>query len=434
MSHFIEVLGLPFLSCLAMVAILGYLGIHVLQREIVFIDIALAQIVAVGAVLAQLLFGQHGHDSHCIAPDLLALAFGLVAAAFYAVTRRQKLNIPLEAVIGVSYAIAAAAALFLAGVAPGHVHVGQMLQGSILWVEWPTLRLCALIFLGAGVCFYVLRGPFGKISADYDAALRDGLNVVGWDFIFYTLTAVVITFSVRIGGVVVVFAFLIIPATISILFSSRLSTRLAIAWGSGALGALLGLLFASHLDFSVGSAVALLLGVELVLAALFCRHHPAVSGVVSLLVVGGYVGLLIAFPVSGEAGSHVGTAATSEHDGPHSHSHHETTVPSDDSPPTDTTATHGPENLETLYDKAEAPGTQWEVVLRALAEDASLGASLALRFLEEDPPIFFRQNVVDKLRELVGDSLTYDVTQPFASPANQKAAATIRAKCGGPGQ
>ena len=265
MSSVVEILGLPFLACLTILAIMGYLGIHVLMREVIFIDIALAQIAAVGAVVAHVAFGAHGDSILAY-----ACAFGctLVAAAFYSIVRRRVEQIPLEAIIGVTYAIAMAATLFLAGVAPGgHLHVQQILAGSILWAKWTDVAWCAVAFSGVGLCFYLFRIPLTKISEDYERARTEGLRVVLWDFIFYALLGVVITLAVRIAGVVVVFAFLIIPATISALFTPRLGTRLVIAWACGGLASLIGLLFSYYLDFSVGPAVALFLGLLLVLAA-----------------------------------------------------------------------------------------------------------------------------------------------------------------------
>ena len=271
MMHFFQLFGLPFLACLTMTAILSYLGVHVLKREVIFIDIALAQMAAVGTIAAHMAIGAHGGSPVAYA---CAFAASFVAAAFYSVVRRRVTQIPLEAIIGVSYAIAAAAALFLVGVAPGgHIHVHEMLAGSILWTTWADILLCALVFSAVGLCFFLFREPFRRISDDYEKALREGLKVVWWDFLFYVLLGIVITLAVRIAGVVVVFTFLIIPATVSALFSARWGIRLVISWGTGASASMAGLLFADRLDFSVGPAVALFLGAALVLATTYriCR-------------------------------------------------------------------------------------------------------------------------------------------------------------------
>ena len=156
--HSVELLGLPFLACVVMTAILGYLGMHVLSREIVFVDIALAQIVAVGAIAAHLIFGV---EEHSPLTYLASFALALGAAAFFALARRHVIRISQEAVIGISYAIAAAAALFLIGIAPGgHVHAQHMLAGSILWATWTDILVCAVVFGAVGLCFFLLRHPF----------------------------------------------------------------------------------------------------------------------------------------------------------------------------------------------------------------------------------------------------------------------------------
>ena len=265
MSELVEMLGLPLLACIMMGGMLGYAGIHVLKREVIFIDIALAQIAAVGSLIAHLAFdAEEG--------ALLAYAFSitcvLFVALFYALVRRRVVQISIEAVIGISYAIAAAGALFLIALAPGHAHVEGMLAGSLLWVEWPHIISIFVVFSVAGFCFYIFRKPLLSISENYQDAIAKGVKVVWWDFLFYALVGVVITVTVRVAGVVVVFAFLIIPATISALFSSRLVTRMLIAWTAAITASIAGLLFAHCLDFSLGPPIALFMGCVLVAAAL----------------------------------------------------------------------------------------------------------------------------------------------------------------------
>ncbi|MDP8257876.1 MAG: metal ABC transporter permease [Candidatus Aadella gelida] len=267
MTHLIQTFSQPFLVCLTMVIILGYMGIHVLQREVIFIDIALAQIAVVGAIVAHVTFGVHGDSMLSY-----ACAFGvtLIASIFYSLVRKKVNQIPLEAVIGVSYAIAAATALFLVGVAPGgHIHVQQMLAGSILWATWRDVLLCVVVFSVVGCCFYIFRGPFKEISDNYENALKKGIKVVWWDLFFYALFGIVITLAVRIGGVVVIFALLIIPATVSALFSSSFGKRLVIGGAVGIVATIAGFLFANRFDFSIGSAISLFLGGSLVIAVFF---------------------------------------------------------------------------------------------------------------------------------------------------------------------
>jgi zinc/manganese transport system permease protein len=265
MSDMMAMLLVPLLACTLMTAILGFLGIHVLKREVVFIDIALAQIAALGAITAHLALGA-GQDS--LVSHGCALAATFLAAAFFAYARRTVIEIPLEAIIGVTYAIAAGATLFAAGVATGgHVHVQELLAGSILWATWGQILSAFAAFALVGVCFFFCRRPFNAISEDYEGARTQGLKVAHWDFLFYALFGVVITLSVRMAGVVVVFAFLIIPATASALLSHRTVPRLLIAWGVGIVASVLGLLSAYHWDYSVGPAVAVFLGLLLVAVA-----------------------------------------------------------------------------------------------------------------------------------------------------------------------
>jgi len=425
LQRLVELLGVPFLACGAMTAILGYLGLHVLRREIVFVDIAMAQVVAVGAIGAHLLFD--AHDDSVLA---YASAFGLsvVAAAFYAFTRRRVLQISTEAVIGVSYAIAAAAALFLLGVAPGgHVHAQHMLAGSILWATWKDLLVSGLAFLAVGICFYLLRRPFERISSDYEGAVREGVRVVWWDFLFYTLIGVVITFAVRIGGVVVVFCLLIIPATIAVLFSRRLLVRLLIAWAAGVSGSLLGLLFADRLDFSVGPSVALLLGAGLVVAGVWRRLPAAAAAGITGIAVVAYVALLATAPVPVDVrdnpcdiGAEFGVGETVAQPPP-------AAAPEEvESLEDRMERAGGAEGLAEFYEQASDPSSRCDIVLRALDLEPPGGAALALRFLEGDPPLFFRQMVVDRLGEGVEEPPGFDVMRPWADPRNQEAAERLR--------
>lgn len=264
MLPIIQILGLPFLACVLMSSILGYLGTHVLKREVIFIDIALAQIAAVGAIAAHVIFEVHG-DS--LVAYLFSLCCVLSAAGFYAFTRNKITQISLEAIIGISYAIGAAAALFLVGIAPGgHVHIQHILSGSLLWTSGKQVIVSLVVFSVVGVCFYLVRKPIADISNGYQRSTFRNLKTVFWDFIFYTLLGIVITISVQIAGVVVVFAYLIIPATISAVFSVRL--RLVIVWAAAIIASLGGLLFAYKYDFSIGPAIAMCLGCELVIVGL----------------------------------------------------------------------------------------------------------------------------------------------------------------------
>jgi len=270
MSQLVQILGLPFLMCLIIGAILGYFGIHVLKREVIFIDIAVAQVAAVGSIAAHLLFEV---EEDTLISYLFSLGCVLLIAAFYAMARRKIVQISIEAVIGISYAITAAAAMFLIGIAPGHAHAEEMLAGRLLWVTWQHIVLCLVVFTAVAFCIHIFRKPLFRISENYEEAITQGLKVIWWDFVFYALLGVVITVAVRATGVVTVFSFLIIPATISALFTARWGLRVFIAWIATIVASVAGLLFAYFFDFSIGPAIALFLGVVLVIAALFSKFR-----------------------------------------------------------------------------------------------------------------------------------------------------------------
>ena len=268
MLQLLQIIGWPFLMCLNLGPILGYFGIHVLKREVIFIDIAVAQVAAVGSIAAHLLFDA---EEDTLVSYLFSLACVLLIAAFYAIARRKVVQISIEAVIGISYAITAAGAMFLIGIAPGHAHAEEMLAGKLLWVTWQHIVLCLVVFTAVAFCLHIFRKPLFRISENYEGAITQGLKVIWWDFLFYALLGVVITLAVRVTGVVTVFSFLIIPATISALFSAHWGLRMFIAWAAVTLASSAGLLFAYFFDFSIGPAIAFFLGGGLIIASLVAR-------------------------------------------------------------------------------------------------------------------------------------------------------------------
>ncbi|MBN2491354.1 MAG: metal ABC transporter permease [Planctomycetes bacterium] len=436
MDGLLDLLGLPLLACVPLALLLGYLGLHVLEREIVFIDIALAQIVAVGVVASEVLLGA---GAPALAGQAFPLAVTVLAAAFYAVVRRRVRALALEAVIGISYGVAAAAALLLLGVAPGgHVHVQHMLAGSILWASPADVGLSALVFALVGAVLFLCRRPIHRISDDYDAAVRAGLRVVAWDFLFYFLLGVVVAAAVRIAGVVLVFAFLIMPATLAALFTERVGRRVGIAWGAGLVAAAAGLLFAGRLDFSVGPAVALFLGVALGVGALF-RVHPVAGALGAAGVAAGLVLLAVLDVGPGlPAGAQAGTGRPPR-------------VPEAAAAPRDEEARSAaaagrqplrlrPEDVEdaedivalgALFARERAPDVRARIVRRLLALAPPDGIARALEFLESDPPLYFRQVVVEALGAVEPKAAGFEVTADAGAEVNRRTAAAIRAGLAG---
>lgn len=266
MNDIVAVLGLPFLACLLMTAMLGYIGLHVLKREIIFIDIAIAQVSALGAIGAHI--GFHAH-ADSVPSFLFAFGATLVVAFFFAVAKRRISRLPIEATIGITYAIAAGGALFMIGKSTGgHTHVTRMLAGSLLWIKVQDIVWLALSFAVAGMCFYLFRHPLQRLSDSYGKGMEKGFKPIIWDFLFYALCGIVITVTVRLVGVVVVFCFLVIPSTVSALFAVKWRNRLIIAWTVGIAASLTGLIFSHCQDFSAGVSVALFLGLILIATAI----------------------------------------------------------------------------------------------------------------------------------------------------------------------
>ena len=260
----------PFIACISVLWILGYLGVHVLEREIIFIDIALAQVAATGSTLAFILYRQHMHEKNSIIARLFAIGFTLIAAAFFSYVSKKVARISNETVIGVSYAIAAAATLFLLAMAAGgDVHMEEMFAGSILWAQWPDIIHCAVVYAAVGIFHYIFRDKFINLSCNYNnTSNNNDMKVMWWDFLFYASMGIVITYSVEFAGVLLTFSFLIIPATFSAIFARSWRNRLLIAWFLGVIVSIFGLAFSYRFDFSSGPSIVSLLGLVLIMAAL----------------------------------------------------------------------------------------------------------------------------------------------------------------------
>lgn len=252
MIEAISLLSLPALACAALVGIHAYFGLHVLRRNVIFVDLALAQVAALGATAAFLL----GHGPQSPAAHAYALGFTLAAAALLASTRAWSGRVPQEAQIGVVYVVAAAAALLLVDRAPqGAEHIRQILTGNILTVGWGELAWAMTLYALVGLVYpWVARK----------------LEPSGWlsEFAFYAAFGAVVTSSVALAGVLLVFAFLIIPAAIGVLHAARFAPQLAIAWVAGTLTAFAGLAISYAGDLSTGATLVCTYGAALAAAGI----------------------------------------------------------------------------------------------------------------------------------------------------------------------
>ena len=264
----IEFLALPFLACLVLTAIHVYLGLHVLARGVIFVDLALAQTAALGITVALLA----GHAIQSDAAYWYALVFTLAGAGLFAVSRTHRGRVPQEALIGIVYAVSAAAAVLVVDRAPqGNEHIKQLLVGSILTVTGDEVRALALLYALIGALHWVVRRPLLRISFDPNGAA--GRHAVrAWDFVFYASFGLVVTSSVRVAGVLLVFSYLVVPATVGALLTGSVRGRLLLGWAAGAGVSAAGLAASYAWDLPTGATVvttfgALLAVVGLALAA-----------------------------------------------------------------------------------------------------------------------------------------------------------------------
>ena len=254
-------LMLPALAAaLILVGIHGYLGLHVIAREVIFVDLALAQVAALGWAAAGLGMAVPLEALPGLGPEAASYATGLlatlVAAGLLAVTRLDDLPVPQEAIIGIVYVVASAATILLAAQAPrGSEQVQELLTGSLLWVTWPTILKTAAVYAAVGAAHWLLRNRFLTISMDPERARAEGWSLAWWDFLFYALFGVVVTSSVAIAGVLLVFTFLVIPAVIAFLFTRKPSSLLAVAWSTGTAATVLGLAVSYRTDLPTGPVV-----------------------------------------------------------------------------------------------------------------------------------------------------------------------------------
>ena len=261
-------LAAPFAASLILTGIHAHLGVHVVERGVIFVDLSLAQIAALGGAVA-LLLPVAGRDPHGPAVYWISLGFTFIGAAVFSTIRSRRARIPQEAIIGIAYAVASAAAILAMSQATSESeHLKDMLVGDILAVSWPEVGRTALLYGAIGAFHYVFRHKFMTISIDPHRAEAEGISIRLWDFLFYASFGFVVTSSVAIAGVLLVFCYLIVPSVAAMLFSENIGTRLAIGWTMGTIVSALGVYLSLKLDLPTGATIVCTFGLVLVLMAL----------------------------------------------------------------------------------------------------------------------------------------------------------------------
>jgi len=279
-----QILSIPFLQtalvlCLVLTGIHGYLGYHVIRRGVIFVDLALAQMASLGASVGMLLGWRDGPAWKLW---LISFSFALGGAFLFAQFRQRKERFPVEALIGITYAGAVALSMILLErSATGTEEIKEMLVGSLFTVSWAQVGWTALLYAGVGLVHWLARSRLLLLSEDPEEARRRGLRVRLWDFVFYATFALVVTSSVKLAGVLMVFALLILPGTAALVWRARTGERIVFGWLFGGLGCVAGLETSARLDWPAGPSIILTLLVLLVLVANLSRlRRPSAAMVV----------------------------------------------------------------------------------------------------------------------------------------------------------
>ncbi len=271
--EFISYMAWPFVACLVLAGIHCYLGLHVIERQVIFVDLALAQIAALGCAAALMVGFEHdGSQAYW-----LSLAFTVGGAVLFSLCRFREQKIQQEAVIGIVYAVAASAmVMLLSRSGEGDEHIREALVGNILLVQPAEILKMLLLYAGVGVFHFIFRHKFLLISKKPEEAYIQGWNIRLWDFLFYASFGIVVTSSVRIAGVLLVFSLLVIPSAAAVLFSKTIRMRLVLGWVIGTVGSILGMALSYFGDFPTGaSVVCALAGLLIICSVLRAIARPS---------------------------------------------------------------------------------------------------------------------------------------------------------------
>ncbi|MCA9406928.1 MAG: metal ABC transporter permease [Candidatus Omnitrophica bacterium] len=256
---------LPFLACLVLTGIHAYLGMHVIKRQVIFVDLALAQIAVLGASVGLLL----GYEIDSAQGYWFSLTFTVIGAAIFAATRFKEQKIPQEAIIGIIYVVAASLMLIILSFSgEGTEHIRQSLIGNILLVRPAELMKIFVIYSVVGAIHFIFRHQFYLISDNAKEAFQKGVRVRKWDFFFYITFGLVVTSSVKLAGVLLVFSFLVIPAVCAMILSDHIKTRLLLGWTIGTIGSIIGITISYWFDLPTGASVVCAFGIILIGAAI----------------------------------------------------------------------------------------------------------------------------------------------------------------------
>jgi zinc/manganese transport system permease protein len=258
MSEFIHVMAAPFAACVLLVLVHAALGRHVLARGVIFVDLAMAQIAALGGAVAFLL----GHEVHSPASYVYSFGFTLLGAALFSFLWDRNHSVIQEAFIGIAFAFGGALSLLLLSGSPHGAEEFQssLIGGGLLWLTWGDVAVMAALYGIVGLFLWRKNSVLMRCSESHDAAQKHGHNVRLWDFLFYSAFGLVVTSSVKAAGILAVFTFLIVPSVCAVLLGKRKNAQLVWAWIIGILGSVVAVSLSYAKDWPTGASVVCVFG------------------------------------------------------------------------------------------------------------------------------------------------------------------------------
>jgi len=408
-----DLMAPAFFECLILVGIHSYLGLHVLRRKVIFVDLALAQIAALGTTVG-FLFGVMPGTTGAY---WFSLSFAFIGAAVFSISRYRHEKIPQEAIIGLTYAIAASIAILVIDKAPhGAEHIKEILTGSILWVKWETIIKAALVYSVIGVFHYIYRDKFILISEHPEKAYEQGISVRFWDFLFYVTFGIVITHSVGTAGVLLVFVFLVVPAVASMLITDVLWKQLIIGWSLGVFVSVIGLYISYVVDLPSGPTVVAFYGVMLIIIAIVMYLIRAESRKNAMMKIALGIGttLIVVFGLylMGQF-----FKSDAEH-------HHEETALVETNTSSDQlkslsdlsekqledylNSIQDAKRYKTLFENNDDDYIKLKIAEHAVSSNKKLGFTLLYKIIAGNTLPFVKEEAIEKMKTLSGNDFGYD--------------------------
>jgi zinc/manganese transport system permease protein len=271
MADLLSLMKWPLIASLILPWLLVYLGLHIVERGVIFVDLALAQTAAFGTCISLML----GYDVHDWQSYAFSLGFTFVGAVLLTFTRSRNPRVPQEALIGIVYVVAAAASILaLSKSAGGNEELQRSLVGELLVVAPGAVLRTFFLFLAVGAVHFVFRKRFLAISTNPDSAAAAGISVRLWDFVFYMLFGLVVTSFVHIGGVLLVFSYLVVPTVCANYLVTSIGARFITGWTIATVASVTSLFITAKVDLPIGAAIVCVLAAALVLVAGVSRFLP----------------------------------------------------------------------------------------------------------------------------------------------------------------